>query len=145
MATTMANKKFNPDQFNASRPSTTDPDADIFATSVKISILGNSQKDYFIPSFPLRFLQQTAQAGDALPVLLVALMMMRMKGEREIALGPALWKLVGDPSPRVRARLLKKIAGLPESLCTLEARTGRPHLLRTGPDWPAKTTNQRER
>lgn len=61
---------------------------------------------------------------------------MRMRGASEIAIGPALWAEVGNPSERVRARLLRQIAGLPGRLCTVVARQGRPHLLKAGPDWP---------
>lgn len=141
----MNSKKFNPKQFERSlQMSAEDPDADLFASSVRVSMPNMGERERYIPAFPLRFLQQVISVGDALPLLLVALAMMRMKGEREIALGPALWSMIGNPGPRVRSRLLKQIAGLPESLCTLEARTGRPHLLRTGPDWPVKIMNRRQ-
>jgi hypothetical protein len=113
------------------------------AMAVKVDIPNTNNRDLYIPAFPLRFLQQVVSVGDALPLLLVALTKMRMNGESSIALGPALWSMIGNPGPRVRSRLLKQIARLPTSLCTLEARTGRPYLLRTGPDWPVKTTNRR--
>lgn len=120
-----------------------DPDADLLAYAVKTAVPSAGQREYYIPSIPLRFLRQVVIAGDALPVLLVALAMMRMKGLNEIALGPALWSMIDNPGPRVRARLLKQIAVLPEELCTLEPRHGRPHLLRAGPDWPKKMTHRK--
>lgn len=84
----------------------------------------------------MEFIRQTLIAGDSLPLLLVALAEMRMRGSDEIAIGTTLWAQVGNPSKRVRARLLRQIACLPESLCTVIARNGRPHLLRAGPGWP---------
>jgi hypothetical protein len=142
----MTTKKFNPEQFKRNRlPSESeDPDVDLFALSVQVEMPNMGERERYIPAFPLRFLQQVVSVGDALPLLLVALAKMRMKGESEIALGPALWSMIGNPGPRVRSRLLKQIAGLPESLCTLKARTGRPHLLRTGPDWPVKIMKRRQ-
>jgi hypothetical protein len=59
-----------------------------------------------------------------------------MRGTGEIAIGSAVWSKVGDPSKRVRSRLLRQISGLPADLCTLVARKGRPHLLIAGPGWP---------
>ncbi len=140
----MTNKKFNPIKFkqNCLPSESEDPDSDLFASSVKVEMPNMRVSERYIPSFPLRFLQEVASVGDALPLLLVALAMMRMKGESSIALGPALWSMIGNPGPRVRSRLLKQIAGLPRSLCTVESRAGRPHLLRTGPDWPRGTTNR---
>ena len=84
----------------------------------------------------MEFIRQTLGVGDALALLLVALAEMRMRGVNEIAIGPALWAEVGSPSKRVRARLLKQIACLPQSLCALVARNGRPHLLKAGSGWP---------
>lgn len=119
-----------------------DPDGDLLAASVQVFTPNRAERDYFIPAFPLRFLAQITPAGDAVPLLLIALAMMRMKGEQEIALGPALWSKIGNPGARVRSRLLKQIARLPSAVCVLEARTGRPHLLRTGADWPQKITHR---
>ena len=95
-----------------------------------------AKKNRYIPAIPMEFVRQTLVAGDALPLLLVALAEMRMRGTSEIAIGSALWAEVGDPSKRVRARLLRQIACLPENLCTLVARNGRPHLLKAGSGWP---------
>lgn len=95
-----------------------------------------AKKNRYIPAIPMEFIRQTLVAGDALPLLLVALAEMRMRGTSEIAIGSALWAEVGDPSKRVRARLLRQIACLPENLCTVVARNGRPHLLKAGPNWP---------
>lgn len=95
-----------------------------------------ARKNRYVPAIPMEFIRQTLIAGDALALLLVALAEMRMRGTSEIAIGPALWAEVGNPSKRVRARLLRQIAGLPDSLCTVAARKGRPHLLKTGSDWP---------
>lgn len=137
----MTVSKFNPEQFR--HPVLTeqeDPDAEIFSSSVLVSIPKKRMREYYIPSFPMKFLKQIVPARDAIPVLLVALAMMRMKGEEEIALGSSLWLMVGNPGPRIRSRLLRQISGLPETLCQLEARVGRPHLLRTGPDWPQKNS-----
>jgi hypothetical protein len=95
-----------------------------------------ARKNRYVPAIPMDFIRQTLIAGDALALLLVALAEMRMRGISAIAIGPALWVEVGNPSKRVRARLLKQIASLPESLCTVIARKGRPHLLKAGKDWP---------
>lgn len=139
-------KKITLNQFDGERQVLRkDPDADLLANAVKIAIPNIHQRMNYIPAFPLHFLRQAATAGDALPVLLVALAMMRMKGLNEIALGPALWSMIDNPGPRVRSRLLKQIARLPESLCTIESRRGRPHLLRTGPDWPKKMTSREQK
>jgi len=137
-------KNFDPAQFKRFGLAEVELDADLTAMAVKVDIPNTNNRDLYIPAFPLSFLQQVASAGDALPLLLVALTKMRMKGESEIALGPALWSMIGNPGPRIRSRLLKQIARLPTSLCTLEARTGRPDLLRTGPDWPVKMMNRRQ-
>lgn len=93
-------------------------------------------KNRYIPAIPMEFIRLTLVARDALALLLVALAEMRMRGVSEIAIGPALWAEVGNPSKRVRARLLRQIACLPETLCKLVPRNGRPHLLKTGPGWP---------
>ena len=94
------------------------------------------KKNRYIPAIPMEFIRKTLVAGDALPLLLVALAEMRMRSAHEIAIGPTIWTVVGNPSKRVRVRLLRQIAFLPENLCRVEARNGRPHLLKTGPDWP---------
>lgn len=95
-----------------------------------------AKKSRYIPAIPMEFIRLTLVAGDALALLLVALAEMRMRGTSEIAIGPAIWEQVGNPSKRVRARLLRQIACLPESLCMLVARNGRSHLLKAGPGWP---------
>lgn len=95
-----------------------------------------ARKNRYVPAIPMEFIRQTLIAGDALALLLVALAEMRMRGISEIAIGPALWAEVGNPSKRVRARLLRQIACLPEGLCMVIARRGRPHLLKAGVGWP---------
>ena len=119
-----------------------DPDADWMQQAETIPAARFSpraRKNRYVPAIPMEFIRQTLIAGDALALLLVALAEMRMRGTREIAIGPALWAEVGSPSKRVRARLLRQIAGLPESLCTVAARKGRPHLLTAGKEWPQST------
>ncbi len=94
----------------------------------------------FIPAVPLSFIQETLVVGDALPLVLVLLMEMRIRGAAELAIGPAIWAAVGNPSKRIRARLLRQVSKLPPDVCTLTPRTGRPHLLRVGPNWPKPIT-----
>ncbi len=99
-----------------------------------------AKKNRYIPAIPMEFIRQTLVAGDALPLLLVALAEMRMRGTSEIALGSTLWAEVGSPSKRVRARLLRQVATLPACLCAVTARKGRPHLLIAGANWPLSPT-----
>ena len=116
-----------------------DPDADWMQQAEIIPAARFSlraRKNRYIPAIPIDFIRQTLIVGDALALLLVALAEMRMRGVSEIALGPALWADVGTPSKRVRARLLRQIACLPEGLCKVIARKGRPHLLKAVPSWP---------
>lgn len=137
---------FNPDQFAAPSPRQLDPDADWMQVAEKLpaaSFQARKKRDPYIPAIPRKFLRLARPAGDALELLLVALAEMRMRGTREIALGPTLWARVGDPSKRVRARLLRQIAELPESLCKLTPRNGRPHLLTAGSDWPKAVRTSR--
>jgi len=139
----MSSTKFKPGNFprRAAIPHDT---ADLMANAVKVTTHPNTRYEHYIPSFPMKFLQQAVVVGDALPLLLVALSMMRIQGKSEIALGPALWSEIGNPGPRMRSRWLKQIAKLPASLCTLEPRKGRPHLLRTGSDWPVRIQTKNE-
>lgn len=95
-----------------------------------------TKKNRYIPAIPLEFIQQALGAGDALALLLVALMEMRICGGNEIAIGQGLWAQVGSPGKRVRARWLRQIAALPSDLCTVTSRKGRSHLLMVGPSWP---------
>lgn len=130
---------FNPSQFAAPPVGKVDPDADWMRMAEKLpASAGHSDKKrvLYIPAIPRTFLRSVAAAGDALELLLVALAEMRMRGLREIAIGPLLWAQVGSPSKRVRTRLLRQITALPAAVCRLVPRTGRPHLLITGPDWP---------
>jgi hypothetical protein len=116
-----------------------DPDADWMRqveTVPAARFNSRAKKNRYIPAIPMEFIRQTLIAGDALALLLVALAEMRMRGTNEIAIGPALWGQAGNPSKRVRARLLRQIACLPEDLCTVVARNGRPHLLTAGTNWP---------
>lgn len=120
-------------------PRGADPDADWLREATLIPASRFSAKPHrcrFIPSFPLEFLKRALPAGDAFPVLLIALAEMRMRGVLELSLGPVVWATLDCPSRRVRARLLRQIAALPEELCTLVKRTGRPYLLKAGPAWP---------
>ena len=100
------------------------------------SFLPRKRRAPYIPAIPRSFLRTAAPAGDSLELLLVALAEMRKRGVNEIAIGPSLWHLVGNPSKRVRTRLLRQIGRLPPTLCSLVRRKGRPHLLVTGPEWP---------
>ncbi|TFH72492.1 hypothetical protein E3V39_13075 [Gammaproteobacteria bacterium LSUCC0112] len=128
-----------PKYFVGLKPATVDPDADWMRHSETLPaehFNPHAKKLRYIPAIPMEFIQQSLIAGDALALLLVALAEMRMCGASEIALGPAMWAKIGNPSKRVRARLLRQIAWLPENLCVLFARKGRPHLLKTGPGWP---------
>jgi hypothetical protein len=130
---------FNPEQFRASVIEKTDPDADWMRLAEKLpesTCQAVKKKARYIPAIPRNFLRAAAAAGNSLELLLVALAEMRMRGTREITIGPGLWEQIGDPSKRVRTRLLRQIAALPSSLCTLTARNGRPHLLSVGKDWP---------
>jgi hypothetical protein len=86
----------------------------------------------------MTFLDAIAPAGDAIRVLLVTMAEIRKRDTEEISLGPSIWAKVGKPSARVRSRLLSQIAALPEKLCTLTPRKGKPHLLKIGPDWPRR-------
>jgi hypothetical protein len=90
----------------------------------------------FIPSIPLTFLQAVLPAGDSVPLLLVVLAEMRMQRATQIAIGPSIWLKAGNPSKRIRSRLLRQIEKLPASICEVVPRRGRPHLLVTGPQWP---------
>ena len=108
-----------------------------FAIKVPTSTSTNLKTPY-IPSFPLTFLDAIAPAGDAIPVLLVTMAEIRKRSIEEISLGPSIWAKAGKPSPRVRSRLLSQIAALPERLCTLTPRKGKPHLFKIGPAWPRR-------
>lgn len=132
---------FDPKIFRdtTSHPVKHDVDWMQFATKVPTSTSTNSKaKAPYIPSFPLTFLEAIAPAGDAIPALLVTMAEIRKRGIEEISLGPSIWAKAGKPSPRVRSRLLSQIAALPEKLCTLAPRKGKPHLFRIGPDWPRR-------
>ena len=133
----MSDSKFKPDRFMY-KVRDTEVDLELMRTAIKVQMPARKSSDRFIPAFPLTFLQQILPAGDALPILLLAMTEMRMKDLREVALGPALWANMGNPSRRIRSRLLQQIMKLPSCVCTLEARAGRPHLLHTGSDWPIK-------
>jgi hypothetical protein len=131
------NDPFDPRTFEAVR-TTIDPDADLMLAAVRLPVQSRPAKAQqpYIPAIPKSFLRAIAVAGDSVELLLVALAEMRKRGTSEISLGPALWQQVGNPSKRVRSRLLNQILRLPPHLCVLSARQGRPHLLVTGPDWP---------
>lgn len=136
-------ERSNPALFAVAQTAKIDPDADWMRVAEKLprpASWGQStkQRTPYIPAIPLAFLRSVAPAGDSLELLLAVLAVMRMSGTREIAIGPALWARVGDPSKRVRTRLLRQLARLPSSVCTLTARNGHPHLLKAGMDWPAR-------
>jgi hypothetical protein len=116
-----------------------DPDNDWMQVAERLSTTprtttGGTLK--YIPAIPMPFLRSVSISGDALPVLLIALAEMRMRNSNEIAIGSRIWNQAGISSKRVRARLLKQIQALPNSICVLSSRPGRPHLLKAGPDWP---------
>lgn len=120
-----------------------DPDASLMASAdviPAVSFRSPTKARRFIPAVPLSFIQETLVVGDALPLVLVLLMEMRIRGTVELAIGPAIWAAVGNPSKRIRARLLRQVSQLPPDICTLTPRDGRPHLLRTGPKWPKPIT-----
>lgn len=130
---------FDPKHFAVTGATVPDPDADWMRVAENISATATRPSEtraHYLPAIPLSFLRAAAIAGDALELLLIALAEMRMRANTEIAIGPAVWRRVGNPSKHVRARLLRQIGTLPASLCTLTARKGRPHLLVTGPAWP---------
>lgn len=129
---------FDPGIFAVIRASSVDPDEEFMSAAVKIPATAQPAlpRQPYIPAIPKSFLRVAAPAGDAIELLLIALAEMRMQGTKQVAIGPRLWVQVGDPTKRVRTRLLRQIGGLPPSLCTLTARVGRPHLLVSGPDWP---------
>lgn len=134
--------RFDLSQFAATNTAIGDPDADWMAVAEKqsaVSFQAPKGREPYIPAIPCSFLRAAAQAGDALELLLVALAEMRKRGVREIAIGPAIWQKVGNPSKRVRTRLLRQVATLPEGLCSLIPRTGRPHKLLAGGDWPGRS------
>lgn len=133
-------RRFKPSRFAATGTVRSDPDADWMCVAEKLPLSipqANKKRELYIPAIPRTSLRLLAAAGDALELLLVALAEMRMRGTREIAIGPRLWAQVGDPSKRVRSRLLRQVALLPPSICRLTARKGRPHLLVAGQTWPA--------
>ena len=115
-----------------------DSDADWMALAEKLApttpIFNKTQP--FIPGFPLAFLQAILPAGDAVPVLLIALAEMRKRGVSECTLGINIFKQLNVSSRRTRSRLLNMIAKLPPNICRLQSRRGRPHLLIIGPEWP---------
>jgi hypothetical protein len=116
-----------------------DPDADWMLVAEKIASASNKNQkagERFIPAIPQAFLISIASAGDAIILLLISLAEMRIRRTREISLGPQIWMMAGNPSKRVRCRLLRQISRVPASVCTLNARPGRPYLLKAGPDWP---------
>jgi hypothetical protein len=116
-----------------------DPDEDWMVDAVLTAASTFSRRQprvRFVPAFPVEFLQAASAAGDALPLLLLAFAEMRVRQVGEIAVGPALWAAAGNPSKRVRSRLLRQLSCLPGELCELIVRKGRPHLLRAGPRWP---------
>jgi len=132
---------FDPKMFRdtSSHPVKDEVDWTRFAIKVPTSTSTNFKaKAPYIPNFPVTFLDAIAPAGDAIRVLLVTMAEIRKRGVEEISLGPSIWAKAGKPSARVRSRLLSQMAALPERLCTLEPRKGKPHLLKIGPTWPRR-------
>jgi hypothetical protein len=132
-----------PEYLAKAQAASNDPDADWMRQAETIpasNFSPRARKNRYVPAIPMEFIRQTLVAGDALPLLLVALAEMRMRGTSEIAIGPMLWAEVGNPSKRVRARLLRQVATLSTSLCAVIARKGRPHLLIAGAKWPRSPT-----
>lgn len=125
-----------------------DPDNDWMQVAERLSTTprtttGGTLK--YIPAIPMAFLRSVSKSGDALPILLISLAEMRMRNSSEIAIGSRIWNQAGVSSKRVRARLLRQIQALPNSICVLSYRPGRPHLLQAGPDWPVLISGQGKR
>lgn len=132
-----------PTYFRAGLLHGSDPDASLMASAQVIpasNFRSPAKVRRFIPALPLSFIQETLVVGNALPLVLVLLMEMRIRGAVEVAVGPAIWAAVGNPSKRIRARLLRQVSQLPVDICTLTPRNGRPHLLSVGPRWPKPAT-----
>ena len=132
---------FDPKMFRKTTSHSVKNDVDWmqFAIKVPTSTSTNAKaKAPYIPSFPVTFLDAIAPAGDAIRVLLVTMAEIRKRDIEEISLGPSIWAKAGKPSARVRSRLLSQISALPERLCTLTPRKGKPHLFKIGPDWPRR-------
>ena len=130
---------FNHSQFGKYKSQAVDPDADLMRVAVKLPMVSPSKtrkKIAYIPSIPQSFITATVPAGDSLGLLLTALAHMRMSGTAEISIGAAIWRQIGNPTKRVRTRLLRQIGKLPRTLCRLLYRKGRSYLLVTGKDWP---------
>ena len=125
-----------------SSPRNADVNADWMAQAQQLPIptrrIKASERERYIPAMPLEFLRQISVAGDSVQLVLIAHMMMRMQSRREITLGPAVWSLLGTPSPRVRARLVRQLQAIPRNICHLEARSGKAYILHAGPKWPTK-------
>lgn len=136
---------FDPRVFAVARAALSDPDVALMQIAERLPAVVRSANapTPYIPAIPRAFLRTVAAVGDALELLLVALAEMRKRAIDEIAIGPALWRQVGNPSKRVRTRLLRQLGKVPATLCMLTARRGRPHLLVTGPDWPRSTKRHR--
>ena len=135
----LMDKSFNPTLFEVQVPPSLENDDDLMSVAEKIpAVLFRIKKRTtpFIPAIPLSFLQAIIPAGDSVPLLLVCLAEMRIRGVTEIGIGPSIWLKTGNPSKRIRSRLLHQIGQLPPSLCRIIPRKGRPHLLVAGPNWP---------
>ena len=132
-------KSFNPTLFEVQVPPSLESDDDLMSVAEKIpAALFRIKKRTapFIPAIPLSFLQSIIPAGDSVPLLLVCLAEMRIRGVVEIGIGLSIWLRSGNPGKRVRSRQLRQIGQLPSSLCRIIPRKGRPHLLVAGPNWP---------
>lgn len=97
-----------PTYIRAGLPKGSDPEASLMA-SVEIipaaSFRSPTKARRFIPAVPLGFIQEALVVRDALPLVLVLLMEMRIRGAVELPIGPAIWAAAGNPSKRIRARL----------------------------------------
>ena len=135
----MKSKSFDPSLFAAQVPVSKECDEDWMRVAEKIptaSFHTGKRTTPFIPAIPFSFLQAIIPAGDSVPLILLCLTEMRIRGVSEIGIGPSIWFKAGNPSKRVRSRLLRQISQLPSSLCKIIPRKGRPHLLVVGSGWP---------
>jgi len=109
-----------PEHLVGPKSTTIDPDADWMRQAETVPAARfnpRAKKNRYIQAVPMEFIRHALVAGDVLLVLLPTMAEMRMRGASEIAVGPAMWAEVGNPSKGVRARLLGQIACLPENLC----------------------------
>jgi hypothetical protein len=132
-------KTLNPGKYFSGHESKVDPDADWMQVAERVPAITHTAKIKslrYIPAFPLSFLLAIAPAKDAVIILLLMLSEMRMQKITEYPIDKPIWDKAGIKSKRIRGRLLSQIGLLPECVCRLIPRKGRPHLLVVGSDWP---------